>query len=144
MAYETVGRQTTEIEARRVPLAARGGAGQAFSLLYFVYVLAPIVAGIDKFFHYLVDWNIYVSPAYASVFGGRVGPMMEGVGVFEIIAGLLVAFRPRLGGVVVALWLWAIIINLLLIPGYYDIALRDFGLSLGALALSRLSVDLER
>lgn len=66
-----------------------------------------------------------------------------GVGVIEMIAGLIVAFRPRIGGYIVALWLWGIIINLLLVPGYYDIVLRDFGLSLGALSLARLARQFE-
>jgi uncharacterized membrane protein HdeD (DUF308 family) len=64
---------------------------------------------------------------------------MLAVGVIEIVAGLLVAFRPQIGGWIVALWLWGIIANLLLIPGYFDVALRDFGLSLGAVALAQLS-----
>ena len=69
---------------------------------------------------------------------------MLGVGVVEIAAGLLVAIRPKIGAYVVALWLWGIILNLLLIPAYYDIVLRDFGLSLGALALGRVSQDVEQ
>lgn len=121
-------------------MTRRDPVSQAFSLLYFAYIVAPIVAGVDKFFHYLVDWNIYVSPAYASVVGGNVTKLMDAVGIVEIIAGIIVAARPRIGGIIVAVWLWGIIVNLLLIPGYFDIALRDFGLSLGALALSRLSV----
>ena len=123
---------------------ASGPEAQAFSLLYLVYIVAPIIAGVDKFFHALVDWDAYVSPAYASIVGGDVTGMMHAVGVVEIIAGLLVLVKPRVGGVVVFFWLWGIIINLLLIPGYFDIALRDFGLSLGALALSRLAVDFGR
>lgn len=145
MAYETVSRGTGEVEARRGAVVRRSGAeAQAFSLLYIAFIIAPIVAGVDKYFHYLVDWNIYVSPAYASIVGGRVTQLMDAVGVVEVLAGLLVALKPRLGGLVVAGWLWGIIVNLLLIPGYYDIALRDFGLSLAALALSRLASDFGR
>lgn len=124
--------------------ALTGRESQAFGLLYLVYIVAPLLAGIDKFFHYLVDWNIYVSPAYASLFGGRVNLMMRGAGIVEIVAGLLVAAKPSVGGIVVAVWLWGIILNFLLIPGYFDIALRDFGLSLGALALARLAADYGR
>ena len=124
--------------------ALTGRESQAFGLLYFGFIAAPLIAGIDKFFHFLVDWNIYVSPAYASIVGGRVDMLMKGVGIVEIVAGLLVAAKPSVGGVVVAGWLWGIIVNLLLIPGYFDIALRDFGLSLGALALSRLASDYGR
>lgn len=91
---------------------------QAFRLLYLGFIAAPIIAGLDKFFHYLVDWNMYLSPAFASLFAGRAAGMMNVVGVVEIFAGLLVAVKPRLGGLIVAVWLWAIIINLLMIPGY--------------------------
>ncbi len=142
--------QTVLVEERR-PLTRRqmlvrrqGPAFQAYALLYFVYIVAPIVAGLDKFFHYLVDWNIYVSPAYASAAGGNVGLLMQGAGIVEIVAGLLVATKPSIGGVVVAAWMWGIILDLLLVPGYYDIALRDFGLSLGALALARLAREYGR
>jgi hypothetical protein len=122
------------------PVREKTPESQAFSLLYFAFIVAPVVAGVDKFFHYLVDWNAYVSPAYASIVGGNVTALMNAAGVVEIAAGVLVAVKPSVGGAVVCAWLWGIILNLMLIPGYYDIALRDFGLSLGALALSRLSV----
>lgn len=124
--------------------ALTGRESQAFGLLYLAFIAAPLIAGIDKFFHYLVDWNIYLSPAYASIVNYHVDALMRAVGVVEIAAGLLVAAKPSVGGVVVACWLWGIIVNLLVIPGYYDIALRDFGLSLGALALSRLAADYGR
>ena len=112
---------------------------QAYQILHFGFVAAPVIAGIDKFLHLLVNWDIYLAPAIAklSPVGGH--DLMLAIGVVEIIAGLLVAFKPRIGAYVVAFWLWGIIVNLLLIPNYFDIALRDFGLSLGALALARLS-----
>ena len=112
---------------------------QAYQLLHVAFVAAPVLAGIDKFLHVLVNWDMYLAPAIAklSPVGGHA--LMLAVGVIEVIAGLLVALKPRIGAYVVAFWLWGIIINLLLIPNYYDIALRDFGLSLGALALARLS-----
>ena len=112
---------------------------QAYQILHFGFVAAPVIAGIDKFSHLLVNWDMYLAPAIAklSPLGGH--GLMLAVGVIEIVAGLLVAFKPRIGAYVVAFWLWGIIINLLLIPNFYDVALRDFGLSLGALALARLS-----
>jgi hypothetical protein len=101
----------------------------------------PIVAGVDKFFDLLGNWDAYLTPLVTRVLPLSAHTFMQVVGVIEIIAGLLVAFRPRVGAWVVMLWLWGIIINLLLVPGYYDVALRDFGLSLGALALARLSQE---
>jgi hypothetical protein len=108
-------------------------------LLLVAFVAAPIIAGVDKYFNLLTDWSGYLAPVIPRWTGLAAGTFMMIVGAIEIIAGIVVAFRPGIGGYIVALWLWGIIINLLLIPGYYDIALRDFGLSLGALALARLS-----
>lgn len=113
----------------------------AHAILQTGFTLLPIIAGLDKFFHYLVNWDQYLSPTYASVFGVDPHLIMQGVGVVEIIAGLIVAAAPMIGGIIVMGWLWAIIVNLCLIPGYFDIALRDFGLSLGALVLAALSND---
>jgi uncharacterized membrane protein HdeD (DUF308 family) len=114
---------------------------QAYQILHFAFVAAPVIAGLDKFFHLLVNWDMYLAPQIArlSPIGGH--NLMLAIGVIEIVAGLLVAFKPRIGAVIVAVWLWGIIINLLLIPSFFDIALRDFGLSLGALALARLSKE---
>ena len=117
---------------------------QAYQLLHIGFVVAPIAAGLDKFFHLLVNWDQYLAPVVQRLLGGQGHTFMLAVGVVEIAAGLLVAFKPRIGGYVVAAWLWGIIVNLLLIPGYFDVALRDFGLSLGALALARLSEARER
>ena len=116
-------------------------AWQAFQILRVGYVAAPVLAGIDKFFHLLTNWDMYLAPAIANLspIGGHA--LMSAIGVVEIVAGVLVAIKPRIGAYVVAGWLLGIVINLLLIPGYFDIALRDFGLSLGALALARLSVE---
>ena len=104
--------------------------------------MAPVIAGLDKFFHLLVNWDMYLAPVIArlSPIGGH--GLMLVVGIVEISAGILVALKPRIGAYVVALWLWGIILNLVLIPNYFDVALRDFGLSLGALALARLSQEL--
>ena len=92
--------------------------------------MAPIIAGIDKFLDLLVNWDQYLAPwiAHLSPIGGHI--LMLLIGIDEIIAGLIVAFWPRVGAWIVFAWLWATIINLLTYSGYYDIALRDFGLSL--------------
>jgi hypothetical protein len=112
---------------------------QAFRILQAVFVIAPIFAGADKFFHILVNWDQYLAPLVPTLTGIPAHTFMLGVGVIEIIAGILVAIKPRIGSAIVAAWLAGIIVNLLLIPGYFDIALRDFGLCLSAIALFRLS-----
>jgi hypothetical protein len=114
-------------------------ARQAFRILHVGFVVAPILAGLDKFFEVLVDWDRYLAPVVTDVLPVRGHSVMLAVGVVEIAAGVLVAFRPRIGGYVVAVWLWAVIVNLLIAGDHFDIALRDFGLSLGALALARLA-----
>ena len=116
---------------------------QAYQLLHFAFTAAPIIAGLDKFFDFLVDWDKYLAPWFANMLPAGLGAhtFLMLVGVIEVIAGLIVAFRPRVGAWIVFAWLWAIIINLLSYPGYFDIALRDFGLSLGAMALARLSMQ---
>jgi uncharacterized membrane protein YphA (DoxX/SURF4 family) len=116
-------------------------AWQAYQILRIAFVVAPVVAGLDKFFHLLVNWDMYLAPVIANLspIGGH--GLMLLVGVIEIIAGIIVAVKPQIGAYIVALWLWGIIINLLLIPNFFDIALRDFGLSLGAIALARLSKE---
>ncbi len=116
-------------------------AHQAFQILQVAFTAAPIIAGMDKFFHLLVDWDKYLAPAIARLSPVGAHPLMLAIGVVEMIAGVLVAIKPRIGAYVVSAWLLGIVINLLLIPGYFDIALRDFGLSLGALALGRLSQE---
>jgi hypothetical protein len=114
-------------------------ARQAFQILRIGFTVAPILAGLDKFFDVLVDWDKYISPMANNVLGGHGHQFMLVVGVIEIIAGIGVFLKPRVFAYVVAAWLLLIILNLLSIPGYYDIALRDLGLLLGALALGRLS-----
>jgi hypothetical protein len=104
----------------------------------------PIVAGLDKFFDRLTNWDMYLAPQVTKVTGLAEHSFMMAVGVIEIIASLLVAYMPRVGGWVVALWLWGIVVNLILAQGFYDIALRDFGLSLGAVALAWLARDFAR
>jgi len=112
---------------------------QAFRILQIGFVVAPIVAGLDKFFHLLVDWDRYLPGVVNNVLGGHGHQFMMVVGVVEIVAGIGVALKPRIFAYVVAAWLLLIIGNLLMIPGYFDVALRDVGLMLGALALGRLS-----
>jgi hypothetical protein len=114
-------------------------ARQAFRILQIAFVLAPIIAGVDKFFGFLVNWDQYLSPTVAGLLPVAPHTFMMIVGAVEIVAGLIVAFAPYYGGYLVTLWLWAIIVNLLMSRAYYDVALRDFGLSLGATALARLS-----
>lgn len=113
---------------------------QAFLILRTAFTVAPIVFGVDKFTHLLVDWDRYLAPAIADLSPLSVHQTMYVVGVVEVVAGVLVALRPRVGALVVAAWLAGIIVNLLLVPGFYDVALRDFGLLLAAVALSRLAV----
>jgi hypothetical protein len=117
---------------------------QAYLILYVGFTVLPILAGLDKFFHVLVNWDMYLAPVVTRVLPVEGHTLMLAVGVIEIAAGLIVAFAPRVGAYVVALWLWGIVVNLLLAGNFYDIALRDFGLSLGALALARLSQDFDR
>jgi len=112
---------------------------QAFALLRTVFTVAPILFGLDKFFNVLTDWTQYLAPWINDIVPGSATTAMEIVGVVEIAAGILVALAPRIGAYVVALWLLGIIVNLLSLPGYYDVALRDFGLFVAALALARLA-----
>jgi uncharacterized membrane protein YphA (DoxX/SURF4 family) len=112
---------------------------QAYLILRLAFTIAPIVAGVDKFFHLLVNWDKYLPGITNRLVGGHGHELMLVVGVIEIVAGIGVWLKPRIFAYVVAAWLFLIILNLLAIPGYFDIALRDLGLFLGALALGRLS-----
>ena len=117
---------------------------QAFTLLRIGFTVAPILFGIDKFANVMVDWTKYLAPWINDIVPGSAQDFMHFVGVVEIVAGLVVAVRPRFGAPLVAAWLGGIILNLLTYSGYYDIALRDFGLMLGALTLARLSAVYDR
>ena len=117
---------------------------QAFWLLRIGFTAAPILFGLDKFANVLVDWDIYVAPLFTDALGISAGTLMSLVGVVEILAGLLVFARPRIGGYVVAAWLGGIILDLLVLGDHYDVALRDFGLLLGALTLARLAAVVPR
>ena len=114
---------------------------QAYQILHLGFTVAPIVAGLDKFFHLLVNWDQYLPPFVNNLTGGHGHQLMLIAGVIEIVAGLGVWFKPKIFAYVVSAWLLLIIANLLLIPGYFDVALRDFGLALAALALARLSQE---
>jgi hypothetical protein len=136
----------TKSPAARDVTAARldNPAFQAFTLLRIGFTVAPIVFGIDKFLNWLVDWPVYLAPRIDDIIPGNAHQAMLAVGVIEIIAGLVVAVRPKFGGYLVAAWLAGIIVNLLIQADFYDIALRDFGLLLGALALARLATAFPR
>jgi hypothetical protein len=124
----------TSARLRRDPVA------QAFLLLRIGFTVAPILFGLDKFANVLTDdWTRYLASQFNDLIRGNASDAMHIVGVVEVVAGLTVAVAPRFGGILVAGWLGGIIVNLLLVGGYGDIALRDFGLLLGALTLSRLA-----
>lgn len=112
---------------------------QAFWLLRIGFTVAPILFGLDKFAHVLVDWDVYLASEFTDLLSAEAHTLMYFVGAIEIVAGIVVFLRPRFGGYLVAAWLAGIIVNLLLMADYYDVALRDFGLLLGALALARLA-----
>ncbi len=117
---------------------------QAFALLRIGFTAAPILFGLDKFLDWMVDWPVYLAPEIDDLVPGSAHQAMVIVGIIEIIAGLVVAARPRFGGYLVAAWLTGIIVNLLIVGDYYDVALRDFGLLLAALTLARLSIVFDR
>jgi uncharacterized membrane protein YphA (DoxX/SURF4 family) len=137
---------TATLDPREVTLSPTFGerlkgdpAYQAFLLLRIAFTVAPIVFGLDKFFNVLVDWETYLALWINDIVPGSASTAMHLVGVVEIVAGLAVALKPRYGAYIVAAWLGGIIIDLLTYSGHYDIALRDFGLMLGALTLARLA-----
>jgi hypothetical protein len=127
--------RTQVVPEQRVQTAA----GQVFLVLRVGFTVLPIVFGLDKFANVLTDWTKYLAPQIDSIVPGTAHQAMLAVGVIEIVAGLVVAVLPRFGGPLVAVWLAGIIVNLLLIGGYGDIALRDFGLLVAALGLTRLA-----
>lgn len=112
---------------------------QAYAVLRTAFTVAPIVFGLDKFTNLLVQWDRYLAPVLSDPLPVTPHQAMYAVGVIEVVAGIVVFLHPRLGAVVVAAWLAGIIVNLLLVPGFYDVALRDFGLLLAAVALQRLA-----
>lgn len=116
---------------------------RAYSMLKIGFVIAPVVAGVDKFFNFLTDWTQYLAPVFYETVNLNPATFMMVVGVIEIIAGIGVLFKPQIFGNIVGAWLIGIIINLLLLGEYYDIILRDLGLSIGAFALGQLALRFE-
>ncbi len=129
---------TTAVRRRTTP-ARDNPAYQAYLTLRAGFVVAPILFGLDKLTNLLTDWTAYLAPAIDRLVPGTATTAMLAVGVVEVVAGLVVVVAPRFGGLLVAGWLAGIIVSLLLVGGYGDIALRDFGLLIGALALARLA-----
>lgn len=136
-------KSASAMRARHAP-ATVPPARQAFLLLRTVFTVAPILFGLDKFTNILTHWTMYLAPQATAIVPLPAQTFMFIVGVVEIIAGVAVAVRPKYGSLIVAAWLAGIIINLLLLGSFYDVALRDFGLLVGALALNRLSVGTSR
>jgi len=132
---------TTTGTRSRVAAVAREDVGfQAFLMLRVAFAVAPILFGLDKFLNVMVDWPQYLAPWINDIVPGSGQDFMYVVGAVEILAGVIVALKPRYGAPLVAAWLAGIIFNLLTFSGWYDVALRDFGLMLGALTLTRLAV----
>jgi hypothetical protein len=130
---------TTSLPSTRT--GAGAGADLAYKLLRTVFTIAPIAFGLDKFFGLLTDWSQYLAPWMNDLLPGTAHQAMLVVGVIEVVAGVAVAVAPRFGALLVAGWLAGIIVNLVTMGEYYDIALRDFGLLVGALALAALAFD---
>ena len=132
---ETTLDNTADIEST----SSSSPAYQGYQILHIAFTVAPVLAGLDKFLGLLTNWDKYLAPEVNRALGGRGHEFMLAVGVIEIIAGIGVLINPKIFAYVVAVWLLGIIVNLLLVGGYLDVALRDLGLMLGALALARLS-----
>jgi len=130
-----VGESRMELSGLKEPIA------QAYEILHWGFTIAPILAGADKFFHLLCDWDKYLAPQVVSVLPFSGHTFMQIVGVIEIVAGIGVMLLPRIFAYVVSAWLVGIILNLLIAGAYFDVALRDLGLALGALALGRLAAS---
>jgi hypothetical protein len=130
---------TTRAPTAPVARVETDAAWQAYQILHWGFVALPTITGIDKFTHLLTNWDQYLAHRIEALLPMSGHAFMLLVGVVEILAGLLVAIRPRIGAWVVAAWVAGIIVDLLLFSGFYDIALRDFGLLLAAIALARLS-----
>lgn len=120
------------------------GADRAYLLLKTVFTVAPIAFGLDKFAELLTEWDQYLAPWINDIVPGSAHDAMLAVGMIEVVAGVVVAVAPRFGGPLVAVWLAGIILNLVTMGEFYDVALRDFGLLVGALALSVLAWDRAR
>ncbi|MGO2026351.1 hypothetical protein [Brevibacterium aurantiacum] len=120
------------------------GSDRAFFLLRTVFTVAPILFGLDKFFGLLTNWDSYLAPWIDAILPGTAHQAMFAVGIIEIVAGIVVAVAPKFGSLLVVAWLAGIIVNLLSMGEFFDIALRDFGLLVAALALAALAFDRPR
>jgi hypothetical protein len=123
---------------------ARDASYQAYQILHWAFVLAPTLAGLDKFFERLTQWEQYLAPIVRNTLGIGSHKIMMIIGAIELVAAFVVAVKPKVGAWIVAAWLAGIVVNLLLLGDFYDVALRDFGLMLGAIALARLSTVYDR
>jgi hypothetical protein len=140
MTASTINSPPRPVDApRTAPRDLNDPAQQAFWLLRVGFTVAPILFGLDKFAHVLVNWDKYLAPQISDALHLHAHTIMFAVGAIEIVAGIVVALRPKFGGYLVAAWLAGIIVNLLVLTDFYDVALRDFGLLIGALALARLA-----
>lgn len=129
---------STSTHAHRAERPAYDRLATATNLLKYTYGIVPIVAGLDKFTHLLTDWNKYLAPVVADILPFSTGTFMSIVGIIEIVAGVLVFIKPKIGSLVVSLWLVGIVINLLLTGQYFDIAVRDAVMAIGAFSLCLL------
>jgi len=129
------------VEERRVARkdALKSPSRQAFEVLHWGFTAAPVLFGLDKFAHVMTNWDGYLSPAFAKISPLSVHGTMLWVGAIEIVAGLIVAIAPKIGGWIVAAWLLGIVVNLWSYGEWWDVSVRDFGLMLGALTLGRLA-----
>ena len=137
-------RPAASTPASSTPLLQREAGYHAFLMLRLAFALAPVLFGVDKFFNVMTDWPKYLAGWVNDLMPGSAQDFMYFVGGVEILAGIIVALRPKLGAPIVVAWLGGIILNLVSGPGYYDVALRDFGLMLGALTLTRLAVAYDK
>jgi len=131
---------TPHVEAR----PSRSPARQSYEILHWGLAAAPIIAGLDKFANILTRWDQYLAPQFVAMSGLAPRNFMMVVGMIEVVAGLIVAIKPRVGAWILAAWLVGIIVNLMLVGDYFDVALRDFGLMLAAIALGRLATSHEK
>jgi hypothetical protein len=131
---------TRDIQGGTLEVRKHDATYQGYQILHWGFVALPVIAGLDKFAHLLTNWDTYLAPAIANVLGAYTHTFMLVVGAIEVLAGLLVALKPKVGAYVVAAWLAGIMVNLFMGMNNGDIILRDFGLFLGALALGRLSM----
>jgi hypothetical protein len=136
-------RRVTTLPQAQPRAATEAAAWHAFQLLHWAFVVLPIVAGAYKFFDALGPWQTSAAPLFSDLLGVSLRSLTYAVGAAECVLGILVAFNPRIGGWLVAAWLWGIVVTQLLGPGYVDVALRDAALSLGALALARLAAQFD-